>query len=187
MRITNVYTRKGDGGQTQLGGGQRLNKDNTRINAFGTVDELNSVIGIALTFEPTAKVAELLTQIQHELFVLGSDLCVLESDKDESAFKGIGKERIVSLENEIDSMNSVLKPLEEFILPGGSTVSAFLHQARCICRRAERISVELSHEEEIGAQVIPYLNRLSDLLFVLARYQNLKTGNSDVYWQRTAK
>ena len=184
MRITRVYTKQGDGGQTRLGGGQEVDKDNTRIAAFGTVDELNATLGLALAFDPETKVAEILTQIQHQLFVLGGDLCILESDKETLSVAGIKQENVEALERLMDQMNSELNPLEEFILPGGSKVSAFLHQARCVCRRAERWVVRLSHEEKLGLHVIPYLNRLSDTLFVLARYQNAKSGVPDVLWQR---
>jgi cob(I)alamin adenosyltransferase len=184
VRITKVYTKQGDGGQTRLGGGQKLDKDSIRITAFGTVDELNSCIGVALAFDPDSKVSGILTKIQHELFVLGGDLCILESDKKATNMQGITRKHTAALELVIDELNTELKPLEEFILPGGTRISAFLHHARCVCRRAEREVVALSHSEETGPQVIPYLNRLSDTLFVLARYQNAKSGVPDVYWKR---
>lgn len=184
LRITKVYTRQGDQGVTRLGGGQKVAKDSTRIKVYGTVDELNSLIGITLTFEPDNKVSEALTKIQHELFTLGGDLCVLEEDKEKKKMSVIEARHVEALEKMIDELNEELKPLEEFILPGGTKVAAFLHQARCICRRAERLVVQLSREEKIGESVLKYLNRLSDALFVLARYENFKKGVEDVYWKR---
>ena len=184
LRITKVYTRQGDGGETRLGGGQQVAKDAVRIKTYGTVDELNSVIGITLAFEPTPRVKDELTRIQHQLFTLGGDLCVLEEDKQKWQMKVIEAVNVDELEKLMDDLNEELQPLEDFILPGGTPVAAFLHQARCVCRRAERLAVKLSRAEKIGEQVIKYLNRLSDALFVLARYENHKRGIADVYWQK---
>jgi len=184
LRITKVYTKKGDKGTTRLGGGQEVAKDSTRILAYGTVDELNSVIGIAISFEPSVDVRTTLTNIQHELFTLGGDLCVLEKDKKKWQMQQIKSAHVDALEELMDRLNEELKPLEDFILPGGTKVSAFLHQARCVCRRAESLVVKLSKEEELGESVLKYLNRLSDTLFVLARYENFKNGLDDVYWQK---
>ena len=184
LRITKVYTRQGDQGETRLGGGQKVSKDSSRIEAYGTVDELNSVIGIALTFDPTEKVREALTKIQHELFTLGGDLCILEEDKNKWDMAIIQAEHVETLEKLMDELNKELKPLEEFILPGGTRAASFLHQARCVCRRAERLVVQLSRKEKMGPDVLKYLNRLSDALFVLARYENLKNGVEDVYWKK---
>ncbi|RMF65879.1 MAG: cob(I)yrinic acid a,c-diamide adenosyltransferase [Calditrichaeota bacterium] len=184
FRITKVYTRQGDDGTTRLGGGQVVDKDHVRIEAYGTVDELNSTIGIALAFTPADKVKHALTRIQHELFTLGGDLCVLEEDKDKFKMKGIEPRHVTALENLIDELNGELQPLQEFILPGGGKVAAFLHQARCVCRRAERLLVSLGKLEEVNPQALKYLNRLSDALFVLARYQNFSQGTEDVYWQK---
>lgn len=184
LRITKVYTRQGDGGETRLGGGQKVAKDSIRIKTYGTVDELNSVIGIALAFEPTPAVKGALTNIQHQLFTLGGDLCVLEEDKQRWQMKVITEADVEGLEKLMDELNEELQPLEDFILPGGTKAAAFLHQARCVCRRAERLAVELSRKEKVGKQVIKYLNRLSDALFVLARYENFQSGMSDVYWQK---
>ncbi len=184
LRITKVYTRKGDQGETRLGGGQKVAKDSIRIETYGTVDELNSAIGVALSFDPVKKVQEALTQIQHELFTLGGDLCVLEEDKQKRQASPIEPTHIEALENLIDDLNKELKPLEEFVLPGGTKAAAFLHQARCVCRRAERLAVRLAREEKIGDHVLKYLNRLSDALFVLARYENHKKGVEDVYWKK---
>lgn len=184
LRITKVYTKQGDDGTTRLGGGQKVAKDSTRIKAYGTVDELNSVMGTAISFEPAPEVKEALTRIQHELFTLGGELCVLEEDKQKWEMQQIEAQQVVALEKLIDQMNGDLKPLEDFILPGGTKVSGFLHQARCVCRRAERIVVQLSKEEKINKNVLKYLNRLSDALFVLARFENFKNGIEDAYWQK---
>jgi len=184
MRITKVYTRQGDDGETRLGGGQKVPKDSVRIKTYGTVDELNSVIGIALAFDPAAEIREALIQIQHDLFTLGGDLCVLEEDKHKWPMKTIKAADVEALEKLMDRLNEDLQPLEDFILPGGTKVAAFLHQARCVCRRAERLAVELSRHEKIGENVIKYLNRLSDALFVLARYENFRRGVDDVYWKK---
>jgi len=184
LRITKVYTRTGDKGTTRLGGGQEVPKDSLRIQTYGMVDELNSVIGLALAFEPVEAVHKALVQIQHELFTLGGDLCLLEEDKQKWGTPGIEPAHVKQLEELMDRLNQELEPLEEFILPGGSTVSAFLHQARCVCRRAESLAVALAREEKIGANVLPYLNRLSDALFVLARYQNHQSGVDDVFWRK---
>lgn len=184
LRINKVYTRQGDQGETRLGSGQKVLKDSPRIAAYGTVDELNSVIGVTIAFEPTEKVHKALTKIQHELFTLGGDLCVLEEDKKQREMSVIEEVHVKALEKLIDELNKELKPLEEFILPGGTPAAAFLHQARCVCRRAERRVVTLSQQEKIGPNVLKYLNRLSDALFVLARYENLKKGVEDVYWKK---
>jgi len=184
LRITKVYTKQGDKGTTRLGGGQEVAKDSIRIQAYGTVDELNSVIGIAISFEPIAEVKATLTKIQHELFTLGGDLCVLEEDKQKWEMQQIEANQVTALEKSMDRLNEELKPLEDFILPGGTKVSAFLHQARCVCRRAETLVVSLYKKEEIGESVLKYLNRLSDTLFVLARYENFKNRVEDVYWQK---
>ncbi len=184
LRITKVYTRQGDKGETRLGGGQKISKDSPRIHAYGTVDELNSVIGVAQTSNPAPEVRDALTKIQHELFTLGGDLCVLEEDKQKWDMQVIESDQVSELEQLVDTLNDELKPLEDFILPGGTQAAAILHQARCVCRRAERRVVELSRQEKIGEHVLKYLNRLSDTLFVLARYENYKHGVEDVYWQK---
>ncbi|MFQ6112455.1 MAG: cob(I)yrinic acid a,c-diamide adenosyltransferase [bacterium] len=184
LRITKVYTRQGDRGETRLGGGQKVPKDSPRIEAYGTVDELNSVIGVALAFDPADRVRDALTKIQHELFTLGGDLCILEEDKEKREMPVIEATHVETLEALIDDLNKELKPLEEFILPGGTKAATFLHHARCVCRRAERLVVQLSREEKIGQHVLKYLNRLSDALFVLARYENFKKGTEEPYWKK---
>ncbi|MCZ6821014.1 MAG: cob(I)yrinic acid a,c-diamide adenosyltransferase [Calditrichaeota bacterium] len=186
MRITKVYTRAGDDGATRLGGGQKVEKSAVRIRTYGTVDELNSAIGLVVAHNPCEEVGRALNRIQHELFTLGGDLCVLEEDKATFKMQVIEKEQVRSLEKTLDTLNAQLKPLEDFILPGGTKTSAFLHQARCVCRRAESLAVQLASEESLGKQVVPYLNRLSDALFVMARFENFSSGRADIYWQKNA-
>jgi len=180
VKLTKIYTRGGDKGQTSLGNGARVSKDNIRVDAYGDVDELNAVIGIArLHSEGDADV--LLARIQNDLFDLGADLCTPHDEAPKYPPLRISEEQVLRLEKEIDSLNSELKPLNSFILPGGSVVSAYLHHARTVCRRAERRMVSLSEIENINDISIRYANRLSDLLFVMSRYLNEK-GNNDVLW-----
>lgn len=186
MRITRVYTGGGDEGDTDLGGGQRVSKDSLRIEACGCVDELSSLIGLAIAQGLVAASAECLCGIQNDLFDLGADLAVLEEDKPPSGACRIEQEQVAALEPRLDALGEELGPLEEFILPGGSVSGATLHLARTVCRRAERVVVALSGEEAIGPQVIPYLNRLSDLLFVLARRQNQAEGKPETHWRKGA-
>ncbi len=175
-RLTKIYTRSGDQGQTGLVGGRRVSKDSARIWAVGTVDELNAAIGLARAFKPDRKTDAILAGIQNDLFDLGAELA--------GAPGRIRPSHLEALEKLMDERNAKLGPLREFILPGGAPVGAQLHVARTICRRAERLCVRLSRQEKIGPQVIPYLNRLSDALFVLARWVNYKTGKKDAFWQR---
>ena len=184
MRITRVYTGGGDEGDTDLGGGQRVSKDSRRIEACGCVDELSSLIGLAIAQGLVAASAECLCGIQNDLFDLGADLAVLEEDKPPSGACRIEQEQVAALEPRLDALGEELGPLEEFILPGGSVSGATLHLARTVCRRAERVVVALSGEEAIGPQVIPYLNRLSDLLFQLARFQNKADGQQETCWKK---
>ena len=186
MRITSVTTGDGDGGDTGLGGGQVVSKDSLRIEALGGVDELNALIGLALAGELAEDVAEELGLVQNDLFDLGADLAVLETDKPAEGVCRIEGAQVDRLGNTIDTLQRELGPLEEFILPGGSAGAATLHLARTVCRRAERAAVALCREEAIGARVIPYLNRLSDLLFVLARRQNQAEGKPETYWRKGA-
>lgn len=183
-RITKVYTRTGDGGDTGLGGGQRVPKDSLRIEAYGTVDELNSVLGLARAYCKNEKLQGWLKSIQNELFTLGSDLCILEEDKLKYPVAGIEKHHIDYLETMMDECQEELKPLEEFILPGGTVFASFLHQGRTVCRRAERILVSLQQSEVTSDYVLPYLNRLSDFLFVLARYANHIENHPEFYWEK---
>jgi cob(I)alamin adenosyltransferase len=185
-RITKVYTRTGDDGSTGLGGGQRLPKDAPRIAAYGTVDELNSVLGVALASGLDETLAAMLRRIQNELFHLGSDLSILEEDKARMPVPRIEARHVEALERGIDRLQSDLRPLDNFILPGGTAGAAQLHVARTVCRRAERLLVTLARAEAVGEHALAYLNRLSDLLFVAARWENWKRGAPDVLWDSRA-
>jgi len=185
-RITRVYTRTGDDGTTGLGGGQRLPKDSPRIEAYGTVDELSSSVGVAVALGLDATLAATLTRIQNELFNLGSDLCILEEDKVKMPVPGIEARHVDALERLMDELSAEMTPLENFILPGGSAGAAQLHVARTVCRRAERLAIALARVEPVGPFVVKYLNRLSDALFVMARYENLRKGIPDVLWDSRA-
>ncbi len=184
-RLTKIYTKRGDNGTTALGGGQRVPKDALRVRVYGTVDELNSQIGVALAVGLCDRLADVLPTIQNELFDLGSDLCFLEEDKAKGKYPlpQIEDRHVQRLETLIDELTALVGPLENFILPGGSLGAAQLHLARTICRRAEREAIALAREESIGAQVIPYLNRLSDALFVMARYENHAQGVAEPLWR----
>ena len=181
-RLTKIYTRKGDDGTTALGGGQRVPKDSLRVMAYGVVDELNSALGVALAHGLHEDLQQMLAVIQNELFHLGSDLCFVEEDKARFALPQIEAKHIERLEGWVDQLNDAVGPLQNFILPGGTLGAAQLHLARTICRRAERDVTALQHSEATGAHVGAYLNRLSDLLFVMARYENFKAGNAETLW-----
>lgn len=181
-RLTKIYTKTGDDGTTALGGGQRVTKDDLRVQAYGTVDELNSQIGVALAHGLSARLAETLPAIQNELFHLGSDLCFIEEDKPKYALPQIEERHIEKLQDLIDELNEIVGPLKNFILPGGAPGAANLHVARTICRRAERDVVSLSRVEAVSLNVLPYLNRLSDALFVMARYENHARGVPEPLW-----
>ena len=185
-RITKVYTRTGDDGTTGLGTGRRVPKDSPRIEAYGTVDELNSHIGVALAARVHDPVAAALATIQNELFHLGSDLCIPEEDKERLPAPKIEERHVLALEKLMDTLSGELSPLENFILPGGSKAAAALHVARTVCRRAERRVLTLSRQERIGPHAIAYLNRLSDALFVMARYENQRSGLADPLWNSRA-
>lgn len=193
MRITRVYTRTGDKGWTRLAGGQRVLKDHLRIEAYGTVDELNSVVGLVRAFNgplvkrlPQARTLEAeLRRIQNRLFDIGGLLATLP--KDQKRFKKMPKitsEEVIHLERLMDACQKELRPLEEFILPAGGPVTAMLHLARTICRRAERLCVRLDRSESLNSEVIKYLNRLSDALFVLARWMARARGERETLWER---
>lgn len=181
-RLTKIYTRGGDKGMTSLGGGQRIPKESLRIASYGTVDELNSHIGVAIATGLDTKLASELTVIQNELFHLGSDLCFVEADKVKYSIPEIEARHIEKLERLIDELTAVVGPLQNFILPGGALGSAHLHVARTVCRRAERDVIELSRSEAVGEYVVKYLNRLSDALFVMARYENHQKGIPEPLW-----
>jgi cob(I)alamin adenosyltransferase len=188
-RLTKIYTRTGDKGLTGLVGGRRVSKDSPRIWAFGTVDELNSVIGLARAFnskkqtEAGREINAILARVQNDLFNVGAELATLPEDM-RDGMPRVGQKEITTLEKLMDELSTELGPLREFILPGGSTTGAALHQARTICRRAERFCVRLEREEQIGKFVVPYLNRLSDALFVIARWANNKQGVKETFWRK---
>ncbi len=174
-----IYTKTGDDGTTGLQGGKRVSKSDQRIIAYGAVDEINSCLGIILAHEPDEDIRDLLTRIQNELFVAGSDL----SDPNLANTKNrITETMVENLEKNIDKFEKELKPLVNFILPGGHKNAAYLHLARTITRRAETHVVMLAGQERLNASCQKYLNRLSDLLFVLARVTNKRNGTSDVIW-----
>ena len=182
IRITRVYTRRGDRGDTDLVGGRRVAKDTPRIDAYGTVDELNAAIGVAVAQGLAPRLAAVLPTIQNELFHLGSDLCFLEEDKATFKLPQIGASHVEALEHLIDELNEVVGPLENFVLPGGAPGAAALHVARTVCRRAERDAITLQRHEPIGPYVIAYLNRLSDALFVMSRYENHQRNVAEPTW-----
>jgi cob(I)alamin adenosyltransferase len=185
-RITKVYTKTGDDGTTGLGSGQRVGKDSARIEAYGTVDELSSQIGMARSLGVNEAIAPDLARIQNELFHLGSDLCILEKDKVRMPAPSIEERHVEGLEKLMDRLSEDLPPLQNFILPGGSPSAAALHVARAVCRRAERLVVALSRAEKVGPFTVKYLNRLSDALFVMARHENKRRGVPDVLWDSRA-
>lgn len=181
VRLNKIYTRTGDGGDTGLGDGSRRRKDDARVAAYGTVDELNACIGMALC-HAEGEMTTQLQQIQNDLFDLGADLCVPEDGENRSSRLQVTEDYITTLEGWIDGHNNGLEPLKSFILPGGTALAAHLHLARTVARRAERDTITLSAAENINPMTIKYLNRVSDYLFVLARIANHQ-GTQDVLWQ----
>lgn len=177
-RLSKIYTRTGDDGTTGLGDGSRVAKDSLRVEAYGTADEANSAIGVVLACESVpANVASILTEVQHDLFELGGELCV-------PGYSAIEDRFIDRLENELDALNKDLPALENFILPGGSPAAAACHLARTIVRRAERCTISLAAEETVRPEIIRYLNRLSDLLFVVARVLARVEDGEEILWNR---
>jgi cob(I)alamin adenosyltransferase len=181
VKLTRIYTRGGDKGETSLIDGSRVPKDDPRIEAGGAVDETNAVIGLARLHAPPAADA-MLARIQHDLFDLGADVSMPGDSKRQAGALRIVAAQVARLEQEIDAMNKELKPLDSFVLPGGTACAAYLHLARTVARRAERIAVGLAAHGTINPQALKYLNRLSDHLFVLARHVNDK-GAADVLWR----
>jgi cob(I)alamin adenosyltransferase len=179
-RLSKIYTRTGDGGTTGLGDGTRVAKDSLRVHAMGDVDELNAAIGILLTEPFSDEIRTCLTAIQHDLFNLGAEICMPNHEM-------IKVERITALENILDAFNDSLPPLKEFILPGGSRAAAHCHLARTVCRRAERTMHTLHSTEKLTEASLQYINRLSDLLFVLCRILNKDAGLPDVLWNNEPK
>jgi cob(I)alamin adenosyltransferase len=190
INITRVYTRTGDTGTTALVGGERVAKDSRRVECYGEIDELNSTLGLArsLNHEAAASPARdrletILQKLQNELFDVGSELATPAEAEYEGMYK-VSDSDVQALEALMDECQRDLEPLKSFILPGGGVVSAVLHQARTICRRAERQVIRLAREEAIGAHVVPYINRLSDLLFVLSRWIGKQRGERECLWER---
>ena len=182
-RLDRIYTKTGDAGLTGLGGGQRVPKDSQRVEAYGTVDELNSQIGVALAIGLCDRLAAELPLIQNELFDLGSDLATPATSQARHPVPTVEPRHIDKLERLIDELNEVVGPLTNFLLPGGSPGAAQLHVARTVCRRAERTATTLARDEEVGPTVLPYLNRLSDALFVMARFENHERAVAEPLWQ----
>jgi len=181
MKLDKIYTRTGDDGKTSLGDGTRLPKFHLRVAAYGSVDEANSALGVVRLHVDDPAVLKVLNHIQNDLFDLGADLCVPEREGAQPSRLRIIEEQVTWLENRIDFFNEDLAPLDTFVLPGGSAASAYLHHARTVARRAEREIVRLAADAPVNPCVIRYVNRLSDLLFVLARFLNDK-GRGDVRW-----
>ena len=174
-RLSKIYTRTGDNGTTGLGDGSRVDKDNLRVETFGTVDELNSMVGLVLASEVGDPILACLTRTQHELFDLGGELCM-------PGYTLIPEICVNQLEADLDKFNEDLPPLKDFILPGGSESAARCHLARTVCRRAERLMVSLAKVEDVNEVSLRYLNRLSDLLFVIARVLARAHGGKEVIW-----
>jgi cob(I)alamin adenosyltransferase len=177
-----IYTRSGDEGQTSLFAGGRVDKDDARLHAYGTVDELNSMLGMVRTHQLDTELEAMLNRVQMELFNVGADLATA-LDADAPWVVRVDTQMVEALEQEIDRLEQELEPLKNFIVPGGSPAAAALHMSRTICRRAERWLVTLGKSTEINAHALHYLNRLSDWLFVVARAANHRAGVADVIWQ----
>ncbi len=176
-RLSKIYTRTGDDGTTGLGDGSRTSKDGLRVTAYGTTDELNSILGMVLVQPLPENVQRVLHEIQHHLFDLGGELCI-------PGHQAIAQSHVDWLENSLDHFNEKLPPLKEFILPGGGQAAATCHLARTVCRRAERNIVSLQRQEAVPPMSLVYLNRLSDLLFVISRVLARHAGGSEVMWQK---
>ena len=193
IRINRVYTRTGDGGETRLVGGASTHKDSLRVEAYGTVDELNAILGVARAANDESRnekgrseaheLGTILEALQNELFDLGSELATPAGESWDGMIT-IGETEVAGLEKTIDRCQEDLEDLKSFILPAGGAVAASLHQARTVCRRAERTVIRLHREESVGPEVLKYLNRLSDLLFVLARWISHHTGTPEVLWEK---
>ena len=190
INITRVYTRTGDAGTTALVGGERVAKDSRRVECYGDIDELNAILGLARSLNADAaaspsrdRLEEILRRLQNELFDVGSELATPPEAEYAGMFK-VSADDVRALETLMDTCQRDLEPLKSFVLPGGGVVSAVLHQARTVCRRAEREIIRLAREEQVGPQVIPYVNRLSDLLFVLSRWVGAQRGEREYLWER---
>ena len=182
--LNKIYTKKGDDGKTELGNGNRIQKFSTRVEAYGTVDEVNSVIGTVTCLSINTELKTALERIQNDLFDLGADLCLPESENENLAYEPlrVHKDQVSRLESEIDAMNKSIEPIRSFVLPGGTEIAANFHLCRTICRRAERRVVKLMETEKINQEALIYLNRLSDWFFVAARKSN-DNGKGDILWK----
>jgi len=178
-----IYTRQGDDGTTRLGDGRKVDKNSLRVEAYGTVDELNSHLGVVLAAGAEATIAAGITRIQGELFVLGSELATPGHHTGRNRARHLEQADVDTLEDLIDRLDSELEPLKNFILPGGSEEGSRLHLARAVCRRAERLLVALSSSEDVDPICLRYLNRLSDALFTMARYENARKGVAETPWK----
>lgn len=185
-RITKVYTRMGDEGQTMLGSGARVPKTALRIAAYGTVDELNAQLGVVLSAGPVAALVEPLRRMQNELFHAGAELCLPETPGTPRQGPAIAEAHVAALEQLMDRLSERLPPLANFVLPGGTAAASALHVARTVCRRAEREVLLLAEKESVGAALRKYLNRLSDALFVMSRYENIVAGQAEPLWDSRA-
>ncbi|MBI5863800.1 MAG: cob(I)yrinic acid a,c-diamide adenosyltransferase [Planctomycetes bacterium] len=185
-RLTRIYTRTGDDGTTGLGNGDRVSKSSPRIEAYGLVDQLNSQIGVVLASQPPADLVSPLRRIQNELFNCGAELCIPGDNASNRSGPRVESRHVAALETLMDELSSELPPLENFILPGGCLAAAQLHVARTVCRNAERAVLRLREQEPIGRLVVPYLNRLSDALFVMSRHANRAAGHPDPCWDSRA-
>jgi cob(I)alamin adenosyltransferase len=174
-RLSRIYTRTGDDGTTGLGNGARVRKDDARVEAYGTVDELNSVLGTVVPLDVPPDIAALIASLQQKLFDLGGELCIPDRVV-------IEPDDVSRLEQELDRLNASLPPLKEFVLPGGNAAAAACHLARAVCRRAERRVISMSETAAVNTHSIRYLNRMSDLLFVVARTLNMRSGHNEVLW-----
>jgi len=179
-RLSKIYTRTGDDGTTGLGNGERIAKDDSRVEAYGTVDELNSALGVVAAADLPEHLHALLANIQQSLFDMGGELCIPDT-------VAISAEDVLFLEQQLDTLNANLPPLKDFVLPGGNAAAAACHMARTICRRAERRVITLAGQAKVNSDSIHYLNRLSDLLFVIARLLNIDSGTAEVLWTGSAR
>lgn len=184
-----IYTRKGDRGETSLFGGGRVPKAHARVDAYGTIDELNSVLGWAVTQLADDEIRDRLAALQHDLFILGAELATPshEGERRRPETPELPADRVETMEEWIDQASEEVEPLKQFVLPGGAPGAAALHVTRTVCRRAERAVVALAADAEVSDEVIRYLNRLSDLLFALARLENHRSGRGDVIWRKEAR
>ena len=182
--MSKIYTRRGDTGETDLFGGPRVGKDDPRVEAYGEVDELNAALGVCGAATQQADLMEIVQDLQNRLFDLGGSLATPDAQqREKSGVPELSAQDVEDLERHIDALSKELEPLRRFILPGGCAAAAAFHVARTVCRRAERRAVELQREQPIAPASLRYLNRLSDLLFVLARVENHRAGRSDIEWQ----